>query len=200
MEGTPENQPIISREEVALNKLSDPEATDGVYWHATHVKKLPRILQEGLIAEDFATRIGRPINRWLNSLRNKKYVSLMDANDQWPEEHVTPLVAILVKPLVKPVSVFSVPSREEDYWPPKGEVLVKNRIAPREFIGLVICESKNEDTNYQDPIEKSIVVEQIEKVDPKFALPVYFKGNLVWPIKMSRRQILSSLSKSINSK
>lgn len=100
-------------------------------------------------------------------------------------ETTAPDIAILVNPKIKSEAPKAIGLGKDTNRPAPKEVLVKDIIKPEEFTGLVIGEVgydfKLEKSVEPHPLDVNQVVEVIKSVDPDFSLPIYFKGELVWP-------------------
>lgn len=187
-EVTTEEPRVKTREEIAMEKVTDPFAKPYPYVHEVPYdpKKLRDILREGIIAGDFAERIHKEDykSRWDYPV-NLRHVSLTRDIPALYLEFGE--ISFLVDPskvqLVSPDVV-----RPSGY----NEVLVRNRISSRKLTGIVVGTREGELFLNARKLPNSIVgdVEGIlESIDPKYALPVYSNGGLVWPREMSREEL-----------
>ena len=181
-----------THEEVARGKLTltDPYSPPFPYWHSVKFEKLEDILKEGWIAGEFADHIGKKTYKSSEGRPiSKKYVSLAHAD---PRIIPAPEIGILVNPSNQVVDPRKNPpegTKPEDFKNVHhNEVLVARRIAPREFRGIVIGEYQGMDMSEGGytfssiaPLNLQHVVSLIKRLDPTRALPVYFRGELVWP-------------------
>lgn len=177
-------------EEVAMAKVTDPfsHAFEEPYplWHGTEIEKLPDILREGIVAEDFAKRIGKTRFRYRRNWNfqakwNNKYVSLA-RGDTYGNSYFSYSVSILVEPtgeIIEPPRELSSGNTGDIVKPYDYELLVKNRISPREFKGLSV--------RTEADVDKILSV--MRGLPPSRALPIYFRNSLVWPVRMTREQL-----------
>ncbi len=182
MEAT-DAQPPKTREEEAMEKVTDPFSEPYPLWHGTTFDKLPEILAEGIISADFAKRIGKTnYRRSYQAKHNNTYVSLERGDDRG-NRYVFSDISILVEPLGEVIDHSDIPPELIDpngvFEPWVTEFVVKDRIAPRELKGLQIREDWE--------LPKAIKI--MREGDPSQALPVYLGDSLVWPVKMTREQL-----------
>lgn len=199
------------REEVAMDKVIDPYSEPFPYSHHTSIHKLASVLNSGLVAERFARRANlQEYKRAYNSSWNDDYVSLWRSSIYYS---IWPYISIMVNPRGQIISADEIKSKKTDTQVTlPGEFLVKNRISPSEFTGLVIGDrepsnpdviSYDERYGYEyygpgDPrnswglaiVPLEAVLEITNKLDPSQSLPIY-KGSegLVWPTRMSPEEL-----------
>lgn len=202
-------QPPKTREQVAMEKVIDPFSRPYPLWHATFSRNLPAILRQGIVSSDFIRRSGigaeiRPQSSW-----NKDYVSLFNgsARQVW-----YPKVGIIVEPedQIVPADESLFEEGKDFYYPYREEMLVKRRIAPREFKGLVIGHTDRKaleefgqfgrrelyytnpetgETVY-GPVPLEGILSMMQELPSSQALPVYdsIKG-LVWPQVLGKDEL-----------
>lgn len=171
------------------------------------VDRLEGVLRYGIVAENFAKRIGIPISRNYSDFRNKTIVSLCR-----PVDPLDAAFSVGIKAAVQ-LEYIKVP-RENIYT-----VLIKNRypvyetdeseakirIAPRFFMGIVIMDNTDvqwlvegygirinlESATTQETVDK--VVEKLQfiyKDKPNLFIPIYgLSGGLYWPRQMSYQEV-----------
>jgi len=165
-------------EKAAMAKIVHPYAYPYPFWHQTWLYKLEDILTQGVIAGNFASRIGKKDYRSnYGSSWNKKYVSIEEGGMDGARS-AGPL-AVLVFSRDKPSPAtddFYQPG--DTHFPMENEFLVKNRIAPREIRGVQV---------YLSDVE--VAVAKIMDLGPKYAVPVYTEDGLAWPMKLSKSQL-----------
>lgn len=175
-------------EAVAMSKVVDLASTPFVT-HGTTYENLPKILREGVISGDFARRIGKKDydSQW-GSAHNAKFVSTAEGFITWGDE-----VEVVIRK--GPNFVLG-----PDLSPSTREILVRNRIAPREFLGLAVSIPERRRPGYEERIEKSIEVAAIGvwRDRPQDAVPVYnlLNKSLVWPKKMTHEEILQQIEQN----
>jgi hypothetical protein len=184
---------VESREANALSKVTNPFIEPYPSWHQTYIDRLSSVLEYGLVAGDLSTRANIPADTtWRRPSFNYKYVSLYTRRS--PEEIWSGRVGILVKlpeatELIHPESLIL--EEDDPYGYNPNEVLVKNRVAPREFVGLFIGSSiKPNDSTQVAPVSVKEILGQMEKLDPKRALPIYDNSGLVWPNVVSKEELV----------
>jgi hypothetical protein len=166
----------------AMAKIVHPYGPPYPLWHRTSLDKLEDILTQGVIAGDFASRVGKMDYRGnYGSSWNKKYVSIERGgfDGGLDEAHSIGSLAVLVFPrdeLSPATDDLYQPG--DAHFPMEEELLVKNRIAPREIHGIQIHLSDVE-----------VAVAKIMNLGPKYAVPVYTSVGLAWPIKLSKSQL-----------
>jgi len=177
-----------SVEKAAMAKVRDLNSGNFVV-HMASLGKIRDILKEGLVAGNFARRIGKENYQSLYGYAvNEKYVSTMGGSEKiigrpiigWPGE-----VAVLIK--------GEAVAKEGQKHHFNREWLIKNRAAPRDFIGLgfdiVQINDKDFEANFALLIE---IAKRAWSTNPQNALPVYSftSGGLLWPKVMSHDDIL----------
>jgi hypothetical protein len=186
-------------EQVAMGKVTDPfsNAFKQPYplWHGTKIDKLQDILREGILAGDFAERVGKTGASYRRNFHggwSDRYVSLA-RGDSRGNSYGYPPVSILVEPrggTIEPPKEFFPKSGVKswrDLTPYTYELWVKHRIAPSEFRGLSVT----------DEMDVDEIVAIMRGIQPKYALPIYFKDNLVWPVRMNREQLHDHVKSNI---
>jgi len=186
-----------------MEKVIDPYSEPFPYTHITPFRKLGSVLKNGLVAENFARRAKiDEFTRRYKSSWNDRYVSLSQHSIKLC---VWPYVTILVRPNEDVIQGREVKARTTDVFEPDWELLVKNRISPKEFIGIVIGDRSPdnpdvvslEDYYNYDPkdwrkasvrIPAEAILDTMEKSG--ISLPVY-KGSegLVWPVRMTPEEL-----------
>lgn len=169
---------------IALKKICNPFSKPYPLWHITSLDKLKDILTEGLISENYAKKVGKKdYKRNFNSTWNADFISLMSNTS--PRKATSPDIAILVNPKIEVRAAQGTNTDKDKNRPIPKEVLVRDIIIPKEFIGLVIGEVgysfELEKYVKPNPLDINKVIEIIKSIDPLFSLPIYFKGKLVWP-------------------
>lgn len=179
--------------------------------------RLYSILNEGLISENFAKRIGRNLIRNWGDYANKSGVSLTN-------EHVGMDVSfhIVVSPAIRHISalreyyninlenvrvedLFIILVENKPYYNRSDfQKLAKNRVSPRFFKGIVILDQRLpfiyfdqdqsiifNDTTAETAVD--IAVETMLSVNlqkPNLCVPVYgLSGALYWPRQMSYEEV-----------
>lgn len=151
------------------------------YWHETTIGRLSSILKYGLVSPSKAKKLGiDKYRKVFDSSWNVDAVSLM-ANKS-PREATAPRIAILVDP--KKVRIIKPEFQKNDTnRPSPDEILVKGKIIPKKFVGLVVGE-----IGYSYRLEKYVkprplslkrVIGIVQEANLGFDLPVYFKGKKV---------------------
>lgn len=171
-------------EAIAMSKVRD---LDGISFvtHGTTYEKLPDILRQGIIAGDFAQRIGHPTysSEWDQS-HNRKFVSTVEGYITWGDE-----VEVIIR---KPKDA----SQERNLTPGSREVLIRHRVAPREFLGIAASIPERHKQGYETRLQR-VVEDAIEiwKARPQDAVPFYnlLDNSLVWPKKMTHDELVDML-------
>lgn len=138
------------------------------------VDRLTGILQYGIVSAHFARRAGLKISRNWNDPANKETISLALYPDTAIEyaHFATPqqtIFAILINKKFK---------KEFTDWEAEDSLMVKRRIAPRHFSGLVVDEPYG--PSLDEAVSTMLTVYQRK---PDLALPVYNKEkDMYWPI------------------
>lgn len=168
-------------ESLAMGKVCDLASLPYVT-HGTLYEKLPNILQQGVISGNFAQRIGDSgySSEWGDS-SNKKFVSTVEGFIGWGEE---------IEVIIRNGPAFK---KSQYLAPGSHEVLFKNRIAPREFLGLAASIRERRRSGYEERVER-MIEEAIEiwRSNPQNALPVYnlLDRSLVWPKRMTHEELV----------
>ena len=189
-----------TREEVAIDKLTDPFGKDKYpYMHVTKPETLESILINGIVAGEFAERAGiSSYSSRFKSSWNKSYVSLVKGPIQmlWGLGiGGSDLIGVLVEPADQTIPATVERKSESDRLNPQvgHEYLVRNRIAPREIRGIVL--RRNLSSN---PNNLGRVIKTIEGIDTSLAVPVYREAEgLVWPIKLTREELKDRVESQI---
>jgi len=176
-----------TREQVAMRKLSDPFSGSYPFFQETEVQDLGAILKEGIVAGDFAKRIRKTdYRKKFNSSWNDKYVSLW-RKDRLPITLVgTSRIAVLANPRGVLPATSDLRQEGDQFSPKIGEYLVKNRVAPREFVGLYIRPEKSK-TMYNYGLDE--VVSMLYALDPSLSLPIFDETGLVWPVRINKEML-----------
>lgn len=171
----------------AMRKVRDLDETTFVT-HGTYLAKIEDILREGVIAEDFARRIGNEKyqSNWGYDV-NKKFISTMMGGGKilpWSGD-----VAVLIAG-----ANLAIPGQSHFYG---SEWLIKNRAAPRKFIGLGFDIEILRRPDFGAKFEeiKRIALDVWSK-NPENSLPIYdlTTRRLLWPQEMSHQEIVGMLS------
>jgi hypothetical protein len=165
-----------------MNKRFDPFSPPFPCWHQTTIGRLKSILENGLLSKNEASKLEiKGYKRNFKSSWNDDSVSLM-ANTS-PSEATAPTIAILIDSK-KVKTIKATHDNQDKNQPVPEEVLVKDKIPPEKFIGIVIGEVgysfKLEKFVKPRPLNRNKVIEII-KSSQKNSLPVYFKGEKIWP-------------------
>lgn len=174
-------------EAVAMSKVCDLETTPFVT-HATYYGKLPDILREGIIAGDFAQRIGK--GTYISEFGAQQNVRSVSTIDQsrltWGNQ-----IAIVIK---KGNGIL----HHDDLSAAMREMLIKNRVAPREFMGMGISVPEIHAVGHEQRLQKAIEgAIEIWKGNPGEALPVYdiLHQGLIWPTRMTHEELVEWLAR-----
>ena len=161
----------------------DPFSEPYPLWHASRFEKLTSIIREGIIAGDFASKIGKKdYASEFGMSWNKKYVSLNRGGNQGYLSGGE--VSFLVAPRDELISATTLPLKPWDHYEPvPGELLVKSRISPRELKGIQVWQGPDLTKTVTD------IVGIFQSMDPKLSLPIYTVDGLVWPQKLTRDQL-----------
>lgn len=154
-------------EKEALSRVRDIlSSPSSVLTHVSNISDLPKILDEGLVSKKFAKKIGKEFKESVTREDQIWFVAggvITDEKD----------FAILAEPIDKV-------SDQSHYI--AAYVTVKHRVAPREFIGIMLLQPKR----------KSQVLHAVKIA--KVPLPVYdCAGNLIYPRQMSHEEIVRML-------
>lgn len=160
----------------------------GVYEHMTSMKHCEEIVHEGLIAGKFGERVGK--KNW-----NKVWHGIRERDDEfvsfgstWNFEPAYRDGKFRLTVLAHPIGeVYHFDYDKLVLLKPeettRSEIRVKNRVAPREFLGF--CLSRN-------PLYFGLDLRRLVKAQKAAGsdLPIYDRrGNLLWPAKMSFAKI-----------
>lgn len=174
------------REEVTLERVVDIwSRQDPVLVHATDIAKANTRLREGLISSEFAVRIG---SKGFEHLRSKPdpyiWFTVGPFRVGGPLKHSLGIIAKPTGPLFWNIPELTPVEKLEI----GRQAVVLNRVAPREFTGLVLPDN-------QLVWEKSLgkVLASMRKTG--LSLPVYTRnGDLIWPKRMSHEEIVQMLA------
>jgi len=175
------------------------------------VDRLEGVLRYGLVAENFAKRIGIPFSRNWSDQINEKCVSLFYYNNTLGNAfHVGAFAALHTAPKQTQIpreDIYTILIKEGHYTSyPKG---AQNRIAPRFFMGIVIFDDIREKLfhiyddgiNFESATSEESAGKVIEKMQsvykdkPSLCIPIYgLSGDLYWPKKMSYQEVQSFVS------
>lgn len=181
-----------TREEIAMGKLFDPWRKPYPYWHERYFSegKLAKILEEGLVAWRFAARANiKGYERNMKNPWNNDYVSLATKE---PREITQTRLVFFVDP--NKVDVVDPDTLGPNIYEPfvkVDQVLVKNRISPREFIGVLI---PNRGESWDPVLSYEEIDEIMSKLKPDHVVPVFSAKELVWPRRMSHEEIVQMLA------
>lgn len=151
------------------------------YLHETTIGRLNSILMNGLLAPNYSKKFGvKGYRRNFKSSWADDFVSILVNTSV--REVTSPHVALLVNTstliLKKPKY-----TKEDSNRTVLNELLIKDRILPINFLGIVIGE-----VGYSFKLEKAVKPKHIsfKKVikiaeESKTNLPIYFKGKQIWP-------------------
>lgn len=175
----------------SLRVIDITQRDDFLLTHRSLVSKSDHVFKEGLISQDFAKRIkSRAFEKELGG------VGLIPAGMQIWFYVGRALFKVQKAPnseifgvLVRPIGSIYTPDGRVIEKPqyrtvPSSVVLMKNRVAPREFVGCTLPEELGS-------IDKNIrrLVKSMRKTD--LALPIYtLVGDLLWPKRMSHEEIV----------
>lgn len=167
----------------ALKKVTDPYTKPYPYFHVTTIGRLKSILTIGLVAPNYLKKIlKKNVKRNFDSSWNEDSISLFSNTS--PRKVTAPNVAVLVNQNMKVVANIKSSTKDKNRPSPK-EVLAKNQIEPEYFTGLVIggvgWDFELERSVIPKPLSLSKVTNIMKSLNPKYSLPVYFRGRLVWP-------------------
>lgn len=154
------------------------------YWHQTTIKKLPSILKLGLLSPVEAKKNNVvSYQRNFDSSWNDDSVSLMSG--QSPRETVARYISVLASSRINSLISKADHLKSDTNRPISKEVLVKGKISPDYFIGIVIGEVgysfKQEKSIKPMPVSPEKVIKIVQ--ESGLTLPVYFKGAKIWPVK-----------------
>ncbi len=164
--------------------MKDPFSTPyPYYYHETTIDRLPSILKYGLLSKSEAGKKNiQGYKQNFNSSWNNDYISLV--SNKTARQVAAPEIAILIDP--SDILTIKAAFRNGDTnRPVESEVLVKAKILPEKFVGLVIGE-----VGYSYELEKPVkphplILEDIFKVveskNITLTLPIYFKGKQLYP-------------------
>lgn len=205
---------LLERE--ALKKVSDIQAA-GTLAHVTTVERLPDILREGILSNDFARRTGRILRRrYANTPTNRVFIAKIKAGG---EDEVINLedLAVRVAPPEEShhvaVLIFNpkieIKAEASGEW--RTEQAVKYRISPKDIGGIAVGGSREAlhsfdpepemitslsgDTKLTQSLKNRVlqVMTHLDVDNPARTLPLYdLNGNLLWPKKISHEQIVNN--------
>lgn len=143
---------------------------------------LESILKLGLLSQEMARGMSvRSYRRKFKSSWNKQHVSLMAG--QSSRKATAPHIAILVDPNIQTTKAKGLNQTKDTNRPVPKEALVKDRIPPESFIGIVMGEVgysfRLEKPTKPRPVSLKKIVDIVKRSN--LNLPVYFKGKQAWP-------------------
>lgn len=194
-------EPIIkpqerTGEEFAMDKVIDvnqvSQEESNLFWHETSPSNLEAILHEGIVAENFARRVGKDdFQRRYSSSWNEDNVSLAKSGALG----IVGDVFLLVEPKGKVIPTAP-DAKSGKMRPNPGEVLVPHRIAPRELLGIAVGSGK-----YWKDTDTDFVIGKIKNLPPRFAIPIYGHDGsdytLLWPKPMSSEKLRQFLQEKV---
>ena len=197
-EGKSESPLLRTREEIARSKITDPYHEPFPLWHETNYWNLEQILTDGLISGNEAKRreskvlrkiqikIGRrsEFRHSYSGSYNDEHVSLADGLD--PKVIGTPDVALIIDrnktAIIDPNNVDHGIAKDSYLHPKEFEKWVEGKIPTENFIGIIIGEHLYGGSHdASSPAKVRDIINIVRRVKPKYALPIYFQGKVVWP-------------------
>ena len=189
-------EPSGKLEQEALSRVIDIRSpNDFLLTHRSLLEKSDLVFKEGIVSEDFAHRIKS--RRYevqfggVGIIPHGMQVWLYVGPKLFKVQKKAP-VSEIFGVIVKPLSSIYTPEGDRIENPsygyvPLSAVLMKNRIAPREFAGCLLPESGN----YDKAIRR--LVGSMKKAG--LPLPIYTtSGDLLWPRRMSHEEIVRMLA------
>lgn len=180
--GKTAEKPEVTKEQKALERVGD--IYDSSWSHTTRIEKLPKILRQGVVSQEFADRINEEYERENNPEDPeltwwKKEFDMYKAGygRQAKQDHFEQVAVLIKKP--------SQGAEDIDY----RYAVIPRRVAPREFIGLLIPDQRVNMSGKELSDEESrnfAINEAIRLAESNFtndiSLPIYgTTGDLLWP-------------------
>lgn len=177
--------------------------------------RLDSILRYGLIAENFANRVGLPISRNWSDPANKTSISLSDHDTSVEDSFMTATIPSTRNRLgrIPRQNVYVLLIENRYPYTEFPEQVANARISLRFFRGIVIIDGAGEDVSQrlreridfttsttQDTV--NIVLEKMQPIctsKPTLSFPIYgLSGSLYWPRKMSYQEVQSFVNERRN--
>lgn len=186
---TTDAQPPKSREQLAMDKLTDPFSEPYPYFHVSFLRNLSSIMKNGLVAGEFADK-AKLGNHSLNigSSWNRRYISLSKRPVDQVWEWGGGCVGILVKPSKEPILANQNLKQINDmHSPHTDEYLIEHRVAPREIVGIVTGSS---DQGQFKEITLEDIKEKLRESEIDLSIPIYNAlDGLIWPERLTREEL-----------
>lgn len=183
------------------NSVSDKENVVN-----TGIDRLDNILRYGLIAENFAKRVGLTISRNWRDPVNKTSISLSDPDASVEDSFMTATIPSIRDRLgwIPRQNVYVLLIENKYPYTEFPEQVAETRISLRFFRGIVIIDGEGEDVSQrlreridfttsttQDTV--NIVLEKMQPIcrsKPTLSLPIYgLSGSLYWPRYMNYQEV-----------